>query len=57
MVSWYVSLTRDLIRTKSTIVPGFPAFVQNLPEYGFLVQNFWNNANQHAVLDPFGMVK
>lgn len=32
-------------------------FVQNLPEYGFVLQNFWNNANQHVVPDPFGMVK
>ena len=32
-------------------------FLQNLPEYGFIVQNFWNNANQHTVPDPFGMVK
>jgi nicotinamidase-related amidase len=23
----------------------FAPFVQNLPEYGFLVQNYWNNAN------------
>ena len=32
-------------------------FIQNLPEYGFVMQNFWNNVNQHNVLDPFGMVK
>ncbi len=32
-------------------------FNQNLSEYGFVLQNFWNNANQHAVSDPFGMVK
>ena len=32
-------------------------FIQNLPEYGFVLQNFWNNANQHTVPDPFGMVK
>ena len=32
-------------------------FVQNLSEYGFVLQNFWNNANQHVVADPFGMVK
>jgi len=32
-------------------------FIQNLPEYAFVVQNFWNNANQHVVPDPFGMVK
>lgn len=32
-------------------------FVQNLPEYGFVLQNFWNNANQHTVPDPFDMVK
>ncbi len=32
-------------------------FVENLPEYGFVVQNFWNNANQKVVTDPFGLVK
>jgi nicotinamidase-related amidase len=32
-------------------------FNQNLSEYGFILQNFWNNANQHVVPDPFGMVK
>lgn len=32
-------------------------FVQNLPEYGFVLQNFWNNANQKAVADPFDLVK
>lgn len=32
-------------------------FIQNLPEYGYVLQNFWNNANQHVVPDPFGMVK
>ncbi len=32
-------------------------FIQNLPEYGFAVQNFWNNVNQKLVPDPFGMVK
>lgn len=32
-------------------------FIQNLPEYGFVLQNFWNNANRHVVPDPFGTVK
>ena len=32
-------------------------FNHNLSEYGFVLQNFRNNANQHAVPDPFGMVK
>jgi nicotinamidase-related amidase len=32
-------------------------FNKNLPEYGFVVQNFWNNANGHVVPDPFGVVK
>ena len=32
-------------------------FTQNLSEYGFVLQNFWNNANEHKVPDPFGMVK
>lgn len=30
---------------------------ENLPEYSFVVQNFWNNANQHIVNDPFGMIQ
>jgi hypothetical protein len=32
-------------------------FIKNLPEYGFVLQNFWNNANQKVVKDPFDMVK
>lgn len=32
-------------------------FTNQLPEYGWVVQNFWNNANQHAVPDPFGTVR
>jgi len=32
-------------------------FNHNLSEYGFVLQNFWNNANQHVVPDPFGMVR
>lgn len=32
-------------------------FTHNLSEYGFVLQNYWNNANQHTVPDPFGMVK
>jgi hypothetical protein len=32
-------------------------FKQNLSEYGFVLDNFWNNANQHVVPDPFGVVK
>ena len=32
-------------------------FVKDLPEYGWVVQNFWNNANGHTVPDPFGIVK
>lgn len=32
-------------------------FNHNLSEYGFVLQNFWNNANQHVVPDPFGVVK
>jgi hypothetical protein len=35
----------------------FAPFNENLSEYGFVIQNFWNNANQHVVPDPFGMVK
>ncbi|SDI49997.1 Nicotinamidase-related amidase [Paraburkholderia steynii] len=31
-------------------------FMENLPEYGLVLQNFWNNANQRAVDDPFGLV-
>lgn len=32
-------------------------FINGLPEYGWVLQNYWNNANQHTVTDPFGMVK
>jgi nicotinamidase-related amidase len=32
-------------------------FTSQLPEYGWVVQNFWNNAPQRAVPDPFGTVK
>ena len=32
-------------------------FIHNLPEYGFVLQNFWNNANGHVVADPFDMVR
>lgn len=35
----------------------FPPFINGLPEYGWVVQNFWNNANKRTVPDPFGMVK
>jgi nicotinamidase-related amidase len=35
----------------------FEPFTNNLPEYGFVAQAFWNNANQRAVPDPFGVVK
>lgn len=31
-------------------------FTNNLPEYGFVLENFWNNANGRTVPDPFGMV-
>lgn len=34
-------------------------FVSGLPEYGWVLQNFWNNADgaKRAVQDPFNMVK
>lgn len=32
-------------------------FINNLSEYGFVLQNFWNNANGHTVPDPFKTVK
>ncbi|MBR8210644.1 isochorismatase family protein [Burkholderia cenocepacia] len=32
-------------------------FIDNLPEYGFVLQNYWNNANLHTVPDPFSIVK
>lgn len=32
-------------------------FANHLPEYGFVLQNFWNIANQHTVPDPFGTAK
>jgi nicotinamidase-related amidase len=31
-------------------------FHHNLPEYSFIIQNFWNNANERAVPDPFGVI-
>ncbi|MBO9710504.1 MAG: isochorismatase family protein [Caulobacter sp.] len=30
-------------------------FKQNLSEYGFVLENFWNNVGAPAVSDPFGM--
>ncbi|OHT18791.1 isochorismatase family protein [Edaphosphingomonas haloaromaticamans] len=30
-------------------------FKQNLSEYGFVLENFWNNVGNPAVSDPFGM--
>jgi nicotinamidase-related amidase len=35
----------------------FGPFTNELPESGFVIQNFWTNANQHLVSDPFGTVK
>jgi hypothetical protein len=32
-------------------------FIENLSEYGFVLQNFWNNANKRTVPDPFGLVE
>lgn len=34
-------------------------FINGLPEYGWVLQNFWNNADgaRRAVPDPFGLVK
>lgn len=32
-------------------------FKKELPEYGFLIQSFWDNVGGHVVPDPFGMVK
>ncbi len=34
-------------------------FINGLPEYGWVLQNFWNNADpaKRAVKDPFGVVK
>jgi nicotinamidase-related amidase len=35
-----------------------PPFINGLPEYGWVVQGFWNNAGEkRAVPDPFGLVK
>lgn len=28
-------------------------FKRNLSEYGFVLENFWNNAGGHVVPDPF----
>lgn len=34
-------------------------FINGLPEYGWVLQNYWNNADpaKRAVQDPFGLVK
>jgi nicotinamidase-related amidase len=32
-------------------------FSKNLSEYGFVLQNFWNNMGGHVVPDPFDVVK
>lgn len=34
-------------------------FINGLPEYGWVLQNYWNNADpaKRAVKDPFGLVK
>lgn len=32
-------------------------FEDYLPSYGAVIENYWNNANQHTVKDPFGEVK
>ncbi len=34
----------------------FASVNEILSRYGFVIQNFWNNANQHVVPDPFRMV-
>lgn len=34
----------------------FAPFVDYLSEYGYVIGNYWNNANQHTVKDPFGTV-
>lgn len=36
-----------------------PPFINGLPEYGWVLQNFWNNADpaSRPVKDPFGLVK
>ena len=35
----------------------FEPFNRELPEYGYIIQGFWNNANGHTVPDPFGQVE
>ena len=32
-------------------------FANHLPEFGFTLQNYANNANRHTVPDPFDMAK
>ncbi|MDO6387732.1 isochorismatase family protein [Uliginosibacterium sp. 31-12] len=36
-----------------------PPFINGLPEYGWVLQNYWNNADpaKRPVQDPFGIVK
>ncbi len=43
-------------RKTDTATAMLDPFVNNLPEYGFVLQNFWNNAGETPVVaDPFGM--
>lgn len=35
----------------------FTPFTSYMSEYGYVINNYWNNANQHSVEDPFGTVK
>ena len=44
---------------KPTANAMFEPYTNNLPEYGFVVQGFWNNADpaKRPVKDPFSMVK
>ncbi|MEU1367703.1 isochorismatase family protein [Streptomyces sp. NPDC005803] len=37
--------------------PLFAPYREDLPEYGYVIQNFWNNANGHTVPDPFDQVE
>lgn len=38
---------------KPTADAMFEPFLQNLPEYGLVIQNYWDNAGRKAVPDPF----
>ncbi|MFH8503394.1 hypothetical protein [Streptomyces flaveolus] len=37
--------------------PLFAPYREDLPEYGYVIQNVWNNAYGHTVPDPFSQIR